>query len=86
MKKIKVMKSIEGGEYKEVIIDKVVFDTLCEYDEVANTFTFLMTRNLLNDTVEKGLRQIYKDCENIFKQYGLDKYDIRAHYKDPKTI
>ena len=85
MKKVRVMKSIEGGEYKEVLLDRVVFDALHEYGEVANTFTFLMTRDLLDDTSIEKFITIYKDCEAVFRQYGLDKYDVRAHYKIKKT-
>lgn len=83
--KIKVMKSIEGGEYKEVLLDEVLFDSLLEYKQANESFNYLLTRNILDDKIIDKLGTIIKGCEVIFNQYKLDKYDVRAKYKFEKA-
>jgi hypothetical protein len=86
--KIQVKKSIEGGKYKNVIIEDELFDALLKYNRLNETFTFLSTNGLMdmNSDVFGGLSKIDQECSNIFRLYNLDKYDVRAHYKFEEAI
>jgi hypothetical protein len=81
MKQIKVLKSIEGGEFKSIEIDEKLFNALYDYDKIASTFNFLLSKNFLDDTISEKLKQASNECQIIFREYNLDKYDVSAVYK-----
>jgi hypothetical protein len=84
--KVKILKSIEGGPYEEVVLEKELVDALFEFDEASTTFTFLITRGILIDEVKEGLTKIIENCKKNFLIHGLSKYDIRANYKFEESI
>ena len=80
--KVEVKKSIEGGKFKKVIIDKELFDALFEYDKANEVFTYLIFNKICDiksETIENICKKIDL-CRDVFKSYGLDKYDVRAKY------
>lgn len=81
MKKVQVLKSVEGGSYTKVVLEERLFNALIELDVFNTTFNYLMVSNLLNDELTNKMKIIYSETLSIIKEYGLDKYDIRAHYK-----
>jgi len=82
MKKIKVLKSVEGGMFQTVVIDEKLFSALGRYNRANESFNFLFMNNIIemNDSAFNGIQNIIQECETIFKVYGLDKYDVRANY------
>ena len=81
--KVQVRKSVEGGSYRVVQIEKELMDSLIRFDQVNNTFTFLFVNGMLkmDDDLSDKLLAIIEECKLVFRKYNLDKYDIRAHYK-----
>jgi hypothetical protein len=84
--RVRILKSIEGNEYQEVILEKELVDALFEFNEANKSLTFLMLRGILNDEVKEGLSKIINDCKDVFHNHGLTKYDIRANYKFEESI
>lgn len=82
MKKVAIQKSVEGGEYKTVILDEKLVSSLSDFNKSCETFNFLFFRGIITqgDEVYNKLCKIMDDCESVFKEYGLDKYDKRANY------
>jgi hypothetical protein len=80
--KVEVKKSIEGGKYKNVIIEDELFDALLKYDKLSDTFNFLFVNGLIDTKSElfNNLNKIGDECRNIFRKYNLDKYDVRSIY------
>lgn len=81
--KVQVKKSVEGGSYKVVVIERELMNALMKFDEVNNTFTFLVVNGLtkVDSDIADGLFAISEDCRKVFRKYELDKYDVRANYK-----
>ena len=82
MKKIKVLKSVEGGLFHTVEMDEKLFSALGRYNRANESFEFLFMNDIIkmNDDAFNGVQKIIKECETIFKVYNLDKYDVRANY------
>jgi len=81
--KVVIKRSVEGGEWRVVVLDKKVVDALYDYNKASETFTYLfITKRVCStgDDVYNKLVQIMNDSENVMKEFGLDKYDKRAHY------
>lgn len=83
MKKIQIKKSVEGGMFQTVVLDKVLVDALYHHTTANDTFVYLLVGKCIitkDDAVYHKLVKIIDDCEKVFKEYGLDKYDVRAKY------
>jgi hypothetical protein len=82
MKKIKVLKSVEGGVFQPVVMDEKLFSALGRYNKANESFNFLFMNGIIkiDDTAFNGIQKIIQECEMIFKVYDLDKYDVRANY------
>jgi hypothetical protein len=81
---IKIKRSIEGGKFKTIIIEKELFDALFEYKQVNEAWLYFETRGLKHNIDE--IFKIVDNCENIFRKYNLDKFDVRAKYKFNESI
>lgn len=80
---VKIKRSVEGGKYETIVMDKVLVDALYDYKTTNDTFVYLViTKSIItpDDAVYDKLVKIIKDCEELFKSYKLDKYDVRANY------
>ena len=83
MKKIAIKKSVEGEEFQTVVLDKALVDALYHHKTANDTFVYLLiTKSIITigDAVYDKLVKIIDDCEKVFKEYGLHKYDVRANY------
>jgi hypothetical protein len=81
--KIEIKKSIEGGKYKKVILDKELVDALYNYDKANEVATYLICNGLVDmksDVIQKINDKINSCYVIFFEKYKLDKYDVRAHY------
>ena len=83
--KVKISKSVEGGPYEEVVLDKKLVDALFEYNEANKVFLYLHNRGILSDEVKTHIGEVLESSKSIFKEYGLDKYDVRANYLFDKS-
>lgn len=81
--KVQVKKSVEGGKFKVVILDKELADALVRYNDMNDTLVFLMFNGIIDakSDVMIDLLKIDAECKVIFRKYDLDKYDVRANYK-----
>lgn len=81
--KVQVKKSVEGGKFREVIIEDELMNALMKFDKANETLTFLIVNGLIkvDSDISDGLFAISEDCRKIFRKYELDKYDVRANYK-----
>lgn len=88
MKKIAIQKSVEGGEFQTVILDEKLVSSLSDFNRTVEAFNFLFfTKSIItkDDVVYNKLCEIMDQCELVFKEYGLDKYDKRANYLFDKS-
>lgn len=89
MKKVAIKKSIEGGKFQTVVLDQKLVNALSEFNRANDTYVYLLiTKSIITigDEVHNKLVQIIEDCKAIFKEYSLDKYDIRANYLFDKSV
>jgi hypothetical protein len=80
---VEIKRSVEGGMYETVILDKVLVDALYHHRTANDTFVYLLiTKSIISpaDAVYDKLVKIIADSEEVFRSYGLDKYDVRANY------
>jgi len=83
---VKVLKSVEGGEFKEVIINRELFDSLFDWEQLSISETFLRSNDIITDDNIKSFNIISDNCQSIFRKYNLNKYDVRAVYKFDEAI
>lgn len=85
IEKVKILKSVEGSEFKEVILDKELVIALSEWSRLCLSTTWLYENDIKFD-VDK-INKISDELTQVFRKYKLDKYDVRANYKfDESTI
>ena len=80
---VKIKRSVEGGMYETILMDKVLLDALYHHKTANDTFVYLLiTKSIISpaDAVYDKLVKIIADSEEVFRSYGFDKYDVRANY------
>lgn len=80
---VKIKRSVEGGKYETIVMDKALVDALYHHKTANDTFVYLLiTKSIITtgDAVYDKLVKIIADCEEVFKSYELHKYDVRANY------
>jgi hypothetical protein len=80
---VEIKRSVEGGMYETILMDKVLLDALYHHKTANDTFVYLLiTKSIISpaDAVYDKLVKIIADSEEVFRSYKLDKYDVRANY------
>lgn len=77
---IKILKSVNGGNFSEVTITQEEFDALYDYSCGIDTHVFLMKKKLLSDELNDSLSVIVANAGILLKNFNYSKKDISAHY------
>lgn len=80
MSEVKISRSIEGEPFQKVILHKELVIALGGHKQVTEAFVFLIETNMIVDEQIPKFKEIISNYEKVFREYGLNKYEVRANY------